>query len=342
VILSSCDRYHHLISRSSASPVAIVDIAGYVLDQEPDRTRSIDAFGTACAEVGFVVIRGHGVGHELVQSMQQHALEFFAQPLSNKMQCSAPLGTDRFKGYVPFDRMAIGRSSLIEIFQAKPFETAADAREAGVPHDRIAEYSQNTWPRHLPGFRTTWTAYYRAMSRLAAELFEMIALFLGAPRDFFEEFIDRHVSDMAINFYPPQPEPPDEQQLRAQPHTDFGTLTLLAQDGVGGLQIENAGGEWVEVPVVPDSFVVNLGELMTPWTNGRWQATRHRVVNPPRAAAKAHRLSIAFFNKPNYGAVIEPIPGTGDAQLYPAIIAGEWFDQRRRTEAAASAMDTSS
>jgi isopenicillin N synthase-like dioxygenase len=168
----------------------------------------------------------------------------------------------------------------------------------------------------------------------------MIALFFGAPDDFFEPFNDRHVSDLAINFYPAQLQSPEETQLRAQPHTDFGTLTLLAQDTAGGLLIESAGGKWVDVPVVADTFVVNLGELMTPWTNGRWHATRHRVVNPSGASAANHRLSIAFFHKPNYQAVIECIPGCdGDGGKNAPIVAGEWFDRRRRTEAAASAID---
>ncbi len=274
--------------------------------------------------------------------MQRHAIDFFTQPLAVKMQCSDPMGTNRFKGYVPLERMASGRASLIEIFQAKPFETPSEAVAAGVPSERLAEYSQNTWPRDVPDFHACWTEYYEAMTRLVGQCFEMIALFFGAPVGFFAPLIDRHVSDMAINFYPPQPESPGEQLLRAQPHTDFGTLTLLAQDAAGGLQIENEAGEWLDVPVIDDTFVVNLGELMTPWTGGRWRATRHRVVNPPRAAADRHRLSIAFFHKPNYQTVVEPIPGSGSADVhFDPIVAGEWFDGRRRTEASASAMDTS-
>jgi isopenicillin N synthase-like dioxygenase len=191
----------------------------------------------------------------------------------------------------------------------------------------------------MPGFRASWNEYYNASARLAACLFEMIACFLTAPKDYFEPLFDQHVSDLAINFYPAQLQPPAAHELRAQPHTDFGTLTLLAQDRAGGLQIESADSDWVDVPVVPGTFVVNLGELMTPWTNGRWHATRHRVINPHGSAAGTHRLSIAFFHKPNYQAVIECIPGCeGDGRAYPLIIAGEWFDQRRRTEAAASAM----
>jgi isopenicillin N synthase-like dioxygenase len=272
--------------------------------------------------------------------MQQRALAFFAQSLPEKMECSAPEGTNRFKGYVPVDRMMAGRSSLIEIFQAKPFETSAEAEAAGVPRPRLDEYSGNVWPRRVPEFRDTWAEYYEAMARLTARLFEMIGSYFGAPRGYFEPFLDRHVSDLAINFYPAQLRAPDESHLRAQPHTDFGTLTLLAQDRAGGLQIENEDGAWVDVPVVPETLVVNLGELMSPWTNGRWQATRHRVVNPPRPAAGSHRLSIAYFNKPNYSAVIDCIPGCeGSGRSFAPVVAGEWFDGRRRTEAKASAMD---
>jgi isopenicillin N synthase-like dioxygenase len=311
--------------------VPVVDLRG--------GEQAVDELGRACAEVGFVIITGHGVDSELIGRMQRLALEFFAQPLERKLECSAPEGTDRFKGYVPFDRMATGRSSLIEIFQTKPFDTAAEARAAGVPADHLDEYSGNVWPAHIPGFREGWNEYYAAMSGLAASLFEMIAAFFGAPRGFFAPVLERHVSDLAINFYPAQLRAPDGDQLRAQPHTDFGTLTLLAQDGAKGLQIER-DGEWVDVPVIADAFVVNLGELMTPWTNGLWRATLHRVVNPTPELAGTHRLSIAYFHKPEYHAVIECIPGCeGDGVRYPPIVAGEWFDRRRRTEAAASSME---
>lgn len=317
----------------------MVDLTGYLAGDERARAQAVDEFGRACAEVGFVIISGHGVRPELIARMQRLALGFFAQPLATKLECSAPEGTDRFKGYVPFDRMATGRSSLLEIFQTKPFDTDAEALAAGVPADHINEYSGNVWPQHVPGFRESWTEYYAAMSDLAGSLFEMIAAFFGAPPGFFAAVVERHVSDLAINFYPAQLRPPDSHQLRAQPHTDFGTLTLLAQDGAKGLQIEREG-EWVDVPVVADAFVVNLGELMTPWTNGRWRATLHRVVNPMPDLAGTHRLSIAYFHKPDYHAVIECIPGCeGDGVRYPPIVAGEWFDGRRRTEAAASSMD---
>jgi len=275
--------------------------------------------------------------------MQKLAIDFFTQPLDLKMRCCDRHGPNRFKGYVPLERMATGRGSLIEIFQAKPFESVEDALAAGVPADRVDEYSGNTWPDFIHDFHARWTEYYKTMTQLAAELFEMTARFFGAPPDYFEPLIDHHVSDLALNFYPPQHETPDTTHLRAQPHTDFGTLTLLAQDSAGGLQIEDDNGEWVDVPVVNDTFVVNLGELMTPWTSGQWRATRHRVISPPATSEQEHRLSIAFFHKPNYRAVVTAIPGSERHGVeYPPIIAGEWFDQRRRTEAKASAMETTS
>ena len=337
-----CIRYAVRIRRSSESQIPVVDISGRT--GPPDaRAFAVDAFGTACRDVGFVAISGHGVERERVATMQKLAIDFFTQPLDLKMRCCDRHGPNRFKGYVPLERMATGRGSLIEIFQAKPFETAEDALAAGVPADRVDEYSGNTWPDFIHDFHARWTEYYKTMTQLAAELFEMTARFFGAPPDYFEPLIDHHVSDLALNFYPPQHETPDTTHLRAQPHTDFGTLTLLAQDSAGGLQIEDDNGEWVDVPVVNDTFVVNLGELMTPWTSGQWRATRHRVISPPATSEQEHRLSIACFHKPNYRAVVTAIPGSERHGVeYPPIIAGEWFDQRRRTEAKASAMETTS
>jgi len=107
--------------------------------------------------------------------------------------------------------------------------------------------------------------------------------------------------------------------LRAGAHTDYGSLTIVKPDGAeGGLQVRAKDGSWLDVPHVPDAFVVNLGDLMAEWTNDRWVSTLHRVVNPSRAAgAAARRLSMAFFHQPNYDAVIQCLPTCADADRPP-------------------------
>jgi isopenicillin N synthase-like dioxygenase len=164
--------------------------------------------------------------------------------------------------------------------------------------------------------------YYRAMAALAATLMDVFAEALGLDDGFFRPLIDRHGSAMRMLHYPHQASSPPSGQLRAGAHTDYGTLTILAQDAApGGLQVRDAAGRWVSVPHEPGAFVVNLGDLMARWTNDRWRSTLHRVVNPPMVDGSNERFSIAFFHNANWDALVTCL--TEDATpKYPPIRAG--------------------
>ena len=132
--------------------------------------------------------------------------------------------------------------------------------------------------------------------------------------------------------------------MRAGAHTDYGTFTILNGENVpGGLQVRaksgdksgDQSGEWIDVETDPGSFVVNIGDLLMRWTNDRWISNTHRVVNPPATvAARAKRLSIAFFHQPNYDALIECIAPPGQAK-YPPVVSGEYRDHKYRQTAVA-------
>jgi isopenicillin N synthase-like dioxygenase len=147
----------------------------------------------------------------------------------------------------------------------------------------------------------------------------IFALALDLPERFFDDKIDRHISMFRVLRYPEQIEPPQPGQLRAGAHSDYGSLTIVKiEDKPGGLQVRNKAGEWVDVPVIPGSFVVNIGDLMMQWTNDRWISTLHRVVNPPRDQAGAsRRQSLVFFHQPNYDAMVECLPGCAAPGMAP-------------------------
>ncbi len=116
--------------------------------------------------------------------------------------------------------------------------------------------------------------------------------------NWFEDKITDHITNLTLNYYPKIETDLSDDQLRRGEHSDWGTLTILHHDGESGLQIKDASGEWVDVPSVPDSFVVNLGDLMARWTNDRWKSTVHRVV-PPKDLSR-DRLSLVFFQQLNF------------------------------------------
>lgn len=163
--------------------------------------------------------------------------------------------------------------------------------------------------------KEAWIAYYRECEKIASQLLKSFAtiLELDSPL-YFEQFIDDHMSAMRALNYPQQidNEPP-EGSLRCSPHSDYGTFTLLRQDGVGGLQLDQNGNEsWVDVISDHYDFIVNLGNTMKLWTNDKFKSTRHRVVNPRNLKEKQRRQSIAFFHNLNGNALIETIPSCKD------------------------------
>jgi isopenicillin N synthase-like dioxygenase len=163
------------------------------------------------------------------------------------------------------------------------------------------------------------------MAALAARLLEHMAEALGLPSLHFAPLIDRHVSALRLLDYPELDLPPLPGQLRAGAHTDYGTLTILKSEDVpGGLQVKLRNGGWVDVHPPADGFVCNIGDLMMRWTNDRWLSSLHRVVNPPAGDGRA-RLSIAFFNHPNYDVTIECLASQGAAR-HTAVRSGDYRD----------------
>ena len=305
-----------------ADTIPIIDISPFREGSDAERRAVAAAVNTACSEIGFLLVTGHGIPASLVDDMRRVSAIFFARPTEDKLRYRMP--PDRYRGYIALGNEALAYSlnektppDYKESFSIGPVDAPDDAyHRAATPANFFAP---NMWPDGLPEFRTTWTAYYRGMEGLATTLMRIFAMALGMDEHYFDDKVDRHITNFSMLHYPPQHEPPLPGQLRAGAHTDYGSLTIVKPDGAeGGLQVRTKAGGWLDVPHVPDAFVVNLGDLMAEWTNDRWVSTLHRVVNPPRSAGSAaRRLSMAFFHQPNYDAVIECLPTCADAGRPP-------------------------
>lgn len=307
--------------------VPVVDIAPYRSGDPAAKRAVADAVDRACREIGFLVIAGHGVDADLVARARAVSRAFFALPLAEKLQVARP-APDVARGYIGLHEESLARSrepqapgsDLNESLMIGP----VDAPPAAVAAAGGAHFAPNLWPARPADLRPVWTAYYRAMGDLAATVMRIFALALQLPEDFFERKIDHHISRLRVRHYPAQAEPPRPGQLRAGAHSDYGSLTLLAtEDKPGGLQVCNAAGQWRDVPFVPGTFIVNIGDLMARWTDDRWRSTLHRVANPPlHAAGDTSRLSLVFFHNPNHDAEISSLCRTG-APKYAPTTSGE-------------------
>ena len=152
--------------------------------------------------------------------------------------------------------------------------------------------------------RDTMLDYFNRVWRLGRDLHRGFALDLGLAPDFFESKLDKPLAILRLLHYPPVTKPPSDGQLGAGIHTDYGNVTLLATDAVGGLMVQDRSGRWLDAPVIPDAFVCNIGDCLMRWSNDVYVSTPHKVVSPPGA----DRYSVAFFLDPNPDAVVACLP----------------------------------
>lgn len=291
------------------------------------RAALAEAIGRACESSGFFVIVGHGVGPELIDRMYATTLDFFRLPPAEKDRALATAGTGGLSYRAGSATKSIGRDApadLCEIFSCNILGDRSAEFRAQFDQD-LPWMRTNIWPPAPAEFHRVWTEYAEAMEQLAAALMELFALALGLDATYFADKIDQHISTMVANYYYPPTVAPLPGQLRKGAHTDWGSLTILYQDDIGGLQVQQ-GDEWRDVPFVADSFVINIGDMMAFWTGGRWVSTMHRVTNPAPDTTEA-RVSIPFFHLPNHDAVIAPLDrfGSADTESGPATTPGQWY-----------------
>lgn len=300
-----------------------------VLDLRDDQARLARQLDEVCSEVGFFQVLGHGVedaGDRAWAAMRQ----FFDLPIEERLSVRSP-SAQYPHGYSPLAGEALGRTlgadappDLKEVLNTGPVDSP--------PHEITDEdewmvWSPNLWPASLPELQASWTDYHRAVQALANRLMRLFALALSLPETYFDSFVDHAACGLRGICYPARTTPPAPGQLRAGAHTDYGTVTLLRQDAVGGLEVVTQQGQWVGVESVPDAFVVNIGDLMAGWTNDRWRSTVHRVTDPPVEydAGFKRRFSMPFFHNANWDARVSCLPtclAPGERPKYEPVIAG--------------------
>ena len=294
-----------------------------VIDFSAERKAVAWEIHKACRETGFFYIANHGVEQCLIDAQFEVAKHFFALPFEQKLaihmkQSAATAG---------YDPMGEQSTDSQDVASEKAPPDLKENFQCGVelPDDhplviaRIRGYGHNQWPATLPEMRERTLAYQRALRALADRVLAAISLSLELPENYFAPFYDMPRTNTRMLHYPPHPGDAKFNQLGAGAHTDWGGITLLAQDSLGGLEVRKVDGSWIQATPVPGTFVVNLGDLMQRWSNDLYRSTMHRVKND---RSRQDRYSIAFFYTPRYDARIECLPGCSDGQnpaKYPPI-----------------------
>ncbi|TBW37354.1 isopenicillin N synthase family oxygenase [Siculibacillus lacustris] len=295
----------------------VIDLSDLTAAAPGALERVAAAIGRAAREVGFFWVTGHGVSPAVSAAAFAASEAFFALPRAQK----AALAIDRVganRGYVGEGAESLDPSRPPDLKEA--FNIGFDLPE-GDPErfDAAGQRGVNAWPE-LAGFRPAVEAYFAAVLALGRRLHRAIALDLGADPEFFADKLDRPMATLRLLHYPPRPAAMAPGRLGAGAHTDYGNLTLLATDAVGGLEVRRRDGVWVAAPPMPGAFVVNIGDCLMRWSNDVYVSTPHRVVNPEGR----ERWSIAFFLDPNPEAVVTALPGCvapGEAPRHPPITA---------------------
>ena len=266
------------------------------------------AFAQAYGETGFAYVTGHGVPDSLIAAMFDVSARFHALPLVEKMA----LQVDKtHRGYIPIDSSTDVTSTLAKVTKPNQSASLMLMRDDAVPIASEYLSGPNKWP-DLPGFRTVAEAYTDAMTDLGNRLMRIALQACGADLTAMQAFA-RPTTWLRLLHYPAMPDHSPDDLYGSAPHTDFGCLTLLAQDDVGGLQVMTPAGDWIDAPRLPGSFVVNVGDMLHRMSNGALRSTPHRVIN----RSGRERYSCPFFYDCNVNTVVAPLPGTTSAACEP-------------------------
>jgi isopenicillin N synthase-like dioxygenase len=270
---------------------------------EGERDRLLDELVAAYRDVGFAYLVGHGIPDELVGRVFAASAAFHALPLEQKMSIELD---ERHRGFIPIAVSTDRTSSVAEVTTPNQSESFMMMREDPPDGPEVAAGTYlagpNQWP-DLPGFRDAVEAYHEAMSALGHRVVGLFAAALGDADGVLREAFATPTTWLRLLHYPPVSGGDDV--YGSAPHRDFGCITILAQDDVGGLAVRHPSGSWIDVAPRPGAFVMNVGDMLHRWSNGVLRSTPHRVVN----RSGRERYSVPFFFDPHMSAVVAPLPG---------------------------------
>lgn len=290
---------------NTAFSVPVIDIEP-LISQSANQQRVAEEIGLTCRETGFFYISGHGISEELQAKLEAVSTEFFSRPEKEKMNIRMELGGRAWRGYFPVgDELTSGKPDLKEgLYFGTELSKDHPKVQAGV-----LMHGRNLFPDDLPEMRDVVLAYMDALTGLGHHLMRGLSLSLGLEENYFHRhYTHDPLTLFRIFHYPPSRTPEEQQQWGVGTHTDYGVLTILKQDEVGGLQVSTASG-WIDAPYIPGTFICNIGDMLEKITGGWYVSTPHRVLN----TSGRGRFSFPFFFDPGFDVEVRPVktPGEG-------------------------------
>jgi isopenicillin N synthase-like dioxygenase len=309
--------------------IPVVDVSHFAGADTAQRVAVAERICAVARALGFVYLRGVAIAQSEVDALFAQLATFFALPAAVKSRlATAHRASDALRcGYVPQGREHEDPATPSDIKEAFDlFSEAGYYAETfpATPEGAVAEPTPD-----VAEFITGFDRFHARCARVADDILRAFAMGFGLSESYF---VERHGRNNMLRLlhYPPIPEHVIKGQMRVGAHTDFGTLTLLFQDPSGGLEVLSADGQWICAPSIPNTVLINIGDLMQRWTNREFRSTSHRVGLPGDERGSRSRYSVAFFCEPNNETDVASL-GTGqnsDSPLYAPLNAGDHLRAR--------------
>ena len=306
--------------------VPVIDFAPFRKGDPAARQTVARAIGAACEGIGFFYLTGHGIAPTITDGIFAAARRFFEQPVGRRMDPSLLISAQHSRGYQPLGARYYPATSAPDLMEAFKYQRELPPDDPDiVAGDRIQQ--PNKWPAGLPGWRETLLDYFESVDGVAAQLLRAFALALDLEEDYFAGFYRKPMTQVSLLHYPPQPPRAPEDAFGNRPHADATAFTIVLQGAISGLEVQTRSGNWVAVPPIDGSFVVNIGDYMARWTNDRYCSTLHRVVN----RTGEERYSVPYFAIPDFDAVVTCVPtceGPGNPAKYEPLHVGHAIQRK--------------
>jgi isopenicillin N synthase-like dioxygenase len=330
--------------RAALANLPVIDISPFLCEStSDDRMHTARELRSACIDIGFFYLTGHGFTPNELDAVLTEGRRFFGLPLEEKMKVLS-LNVD-MPGFVRTGGLdpEKNRDKVVDIKERFSMSRELMTDEALRPNSRMGK---SQWPSRelLPDFETTMKGYILRLQGVVVALNHAFALSLDLPEDYFDGDYRQPGTTLMLNYYPPvDPAKLKSTQWSFSPHTDYTAFTVLLQDSSGGLQARNSAGDWIDVPPKEGTFVVNVGNLLARWTNDLYTSTLHRALH----VGENPRISGAFFVYPEDGAVVrclDTCQGPDNPPRYEAVITEDYVrvlrEDAQRSGRPAVAVDT--
>ncbi len=308
--------------------IPVIDLAP-LLERTPSGIQRVaEDIDYAYSQVGFAYLVNHGIPPALITDLFEASRQFHALPREAKLKIEV---NEFHRGFLPINTSTVKTSSVANV--TKPNQSESFMMMHELPETdadvlaRAPLAGPNQWPESLPYFRETVSAYNDAMVALARLIVQPISVALGGCPNDLDRYFERPTTFLRMLKYPPHPTQAPTDLFGSAPHTDYGFITILVQDNLGGLQVCNVNGEWIDAPYMPGAFVMNTADILHRWSNGRFISTPHRVIN----RSGKERYSNPFFFDPDMHAEIIPLPGCVTAEnpvRYEPIVYSDYLMSR--------------